>query len=663
MGISQPSEAKIMDQSGFWSEEHLASLTASQDSEAEWMMRVATSPSNISAWLIASAPDGFCGRTSPGVFSSSEGRDFACFLGGLSGRDIRVPREGWQNSGIIEQAEGGYGLAWRTLDAQFAGLAQRRERVFVVGYFGDWRPAAAVLFERHGLSWNPPPRRGARQGVAGSIGQRINRSRTELDGHGAYIPEVLGKIDCTESGISGTVTNKWHKGSGGPAGDEHYNLITHSLRGDGFDASEDGSGRGTPLVPVGLDQEFNASEDQLGTLKVGGNGGFIPPSVAIPIHDKATRHLGHSQDRAEADGNGNGLGVGEPGDPMFTMTSGDKHAIAFAADDYANHTFEETDLARPLTNSPDRSRAAPIIAFSAKDHGADAGLRLQSNSSRRRSHEGSHANAGVMPAIAFKVRTEGSYNGAKGGKVKSGHGGAGILYDDEKTFTVASTQDQRGEVLVKDVVDSLKVGGGKPGQGYPAVAVGSFKPNQGSGARSLGYSENVSPTLESAEGGNNKPALLHGMAVRRLTPRECERLQGFPDDYTLIPNWKKRAIKQEKLDHDYLKYLARGGKLTFEECMRAADDGPRYKALGNSWAVPVVRWIGKRLLEVDSPRGGSPVNVSIKLSKQKENVWHHRASVAVTIEADGDPEIVRELLLECASDIEKSQAFARTIAK
>jgi hypothetical protein len=65
MGISQPSEAKIMDQSGFWSEEHLASLTASQDSEAEWMMRVATSPSNISAWLIASAPDGFCGRTCP----------------------------------------------------------------------------------------------------------------------------------------------------------------------------------------------------------------------------------------------------------------------------------------------------------------------------------------------------------------------------------------------------------------------------------------------------------------------------------------------------------------------------------------------------------------------------------------------------------------------
>lgn len=66
-----------------------------------------------------------------------------------------------------------------------------------------------------------------------------------------------------------------------------------------------------------------------------------------------------------------------------------------------------------------------------------------------------------------------------------------------------------------------------------------------------------------------KHLLAGGMAVRRLTPRECERLQGFPDDYTAIP-WKKKPA---------------------EDC----PDGPRYKALGNSWAVPVVRWIGQRI--------------------------------------------------------------------
>ena len=59
------------------------------------------------------------------------------------------------------------------------------------------------------------------------------------------------------------------------------------------------------------------------------------------------------------------------------------------------------------------------------------------------------------------------------------------------------------------------------------------------------------------------------MAVRRLTPVECERLQGFPDNYTNIP-WRNKP---------------------------ESPDGPRYKALGNSWAVPVVHWIGKRIQE------------------------------------------------------------------
>jgi len=64
------------------------------------------------------------------------------------------------------------------------------------------------------------------------------------------------------------------------------------------------------------------------------------------------------------------------------------------------------------------------------------------------------------------------------------------------------------------------------------------------------------------------------MQVRRLTPRECERLQGFPDDYTLIPYRNKLA-----------------------------SDGPRYKALGNSMAVPVMRWIGQRIQMVSTIAG------------------------------------------------------------
>jgi len=82
----------------------------------------------------------------PGVLSSNGGRDFGSFLGAL--------------------AEIGYGFAYRVLDAQYFGVAQRRRRVFVVGYLGDWRRAAAVLFERESLSGNPAPIREKGEKVA-----------------------------------------------------------------------------------------------------------------------------------------------------------------------------------------------------------------------------------------------------------------------------------------------------------------------------------------------------------------------------------------------------------------------------------------------------------------------------------------------------------------
>lgn len=107
--------------------------------------------------------------------------------------------------------------------------------------------------------------------------------------------------------------------------------------------------------------------------------------------------------------------------------------------------------------------------------------------------------------------------------------------------------------------------------GTASVAIAAFKAGQGPDARSIGYDEHLSPTLSAADSGTNRtPSLMHGQLVRRLTPRECERLQGFPDDYTLIPYRGKPAA-----------------------------DGPRYKALGNSMAVPVMRWIGERIAEIE----------------------------------------------------------------
>ncbi|EMM4932978.1 Dam family site-specific DNA-(adenine-N6)-methyltransferase [Salmonella enterica] len=102
--------------------------------------------------------------------------------------------------------------------------------------------------------------------------------------------------------------------------------------------------------------------------------------------------------------------------------------------------------------------------------------------------------------------------------------------------------------------------------------------------------------LLSAGGGNldqGYPAIINGMSVRRLTPLECERLQGLPDFHTLIP-----VNKRNTLIADELAYLREHfPDMPEEEAHRLAADGPRYKALGNSMAVPVMRWIGKRIIE------------------------------------------------------------------
>ena len=123
----------------------------------------------------------------PGVLSSGRGRDLGAFLGALG--------------------ELGYGWAYRVLDAQWVrtqrhprAVPQRRRRVFVVGCFGDGAAAASVLFERESVCRNPASRRASGQGAAADA-----------------------------EGCSGTVSSKWAKGTGGPAGDECYNLTTQPV--------------------------------------------------------------------------------------------------------------------------------------------------------------------------------------------------------------------------------------------------------------------------------------------------------------------------------------------------------------------------------------------------------------------------------------------------
>jgi len=247
----------------------------------------------------------------PGVLSSNGGRDFGSFLGLLG--------------------ELGYGFAYRVLDAQYFGVPQRRRRVFVVGCFGDWRSAAAVLFERHSLSGNPAPRRQAWKGTS----------------------------------------------------------------------------RGIEFGPSG--------------------GRFIDVNPTLDTRAK--------------DG------------PVRNQLAGCVGTLCVATGQ-AGAVFEEGDVTAPLTTGTDPS-------------------------------------ANIVHSVALRGRD----------------GGATAELGDDQAFA-----------------------------------------------------------LRASSGGGDKPHVMASFRVRRQTPRECERLQGFPDEYTLVPHRGKPAA-----------------------------DGPRYKALGNSWAIPNVRWIGERI--------------------------------------------------------------------
>lgn len=206
----------------------------------------------------------------PGVLSSNRGRDFSAFLAGLG--------------------QLGYGWSFRVLDAQYHGLAQRRRRVFVVGYFGNWSAAAAVLFDVASMRGDPPPSRKAGQAIAAPItagtpsNSRPAGRRQEDDSNivlANTLPAHHGRQDLdNETYIARCITAR----EGSRQDWETETLIAHTLRAKGHDASEDGTGRGTPLIafyPTNRQPEFANYADIAPTIKIGSSSGGNPPAVAF----------------------------------------------------------------------------------------------------------------------------------------------------------------------------------------------------------------------------------------------------------------------------------------------------------------------------------------------------------------------------------------------
>ena len=355
----------------------------------------------------------------------------------------------------------GYGLAWRVLDAQFFGVAQRRERVFLVGSLGTMR-CAEVLFERESLSWDHQSSRQKRQALAeeaqGCVGEADHDSGRLTPG------ETQSRRVYPTSGVYPTLSTREKSGQNQESvftqfGDDIAGTLTAR-----YDSS--------PCV----DRGANVVVDER--------------DVVAALDFKPVAFLYNQGAKARS------LGISEISP---TLKTDHNPVVAFASNQ--RDEVRELEVAGALAAQP--------------------GIKQQT----------------------YICRADGQTN-------------AMTSVDMAPTLTSHAKKDPPEDSTGEDEPVTSQIHGGKPGGGKGALI-----------QRDMSATLSTHNTQTPITGDHEK----RDLTVRRLTPRECERLQGFPDDYTDIPYRNK--------EH--------------------APDGPRYKALGNSMAVPVMRWIGERIRTVE----------------------------------------------------------------
>ena len=452
----------------------------------------------------------------PGVLSSKDNA-FGAFLGLLAGEDCELQPPGgkWKNSGCVLGPK--RTIAWRVLDAQYFGVAQRRRRVFVVASARTDFDPRKVFFESEGVRRDTAPSRSAGSAVAALTANGVGTcGADDNQGQAGHLIAAFGGGNCSGAlDVAACLTAR------GQRIDFEVETFLAQYSSTGHGAWAEGPGT--------LRAREQESHEHLAVMAV--HGTQDPDTLNELAHT-----LGRNQ--------------------------GQENAIFVQGDDDEGITERDIRFMRQIHGLPvDR----PCVGFNSKDHGQDAAEEI-SPTLRAAGHGDSHANAGAPPAVAYGFQPRIARNG-------------------------------RGDM--GDVCHTLNAQSGETGKGdsAPCVAI-AFQERGRADGRTLEINGDLAYALTAPNGGGRAQERnivdFRTMAVRRLTPRECERLQGFPDDHTLIPYGK--AIRPEKLEEDYAKYLMRGGRMTFDECCRAAADGPRYKAIGNSMAVPVMHWIGKRIL-------------------------------------------------------------------
>lgn len=493
----------------------------------------------------------------------------------------------------------GYGLAWRVLDAQFFGVAQRRERVFLVGSLGTMR-CAEVLFERESLSWDHQSSREKRKALTEEAARRVGTADHDS---GCLNPgETQSRRVYPTSGVYPTLSTR--EKSGQSQESVFLCQTAHSQ------STELGVGE----------------SDVMNTLDTTNNTAV----AALDFKVKPVAFLYSQGAKARS------LGISEISP---TLKTDHNPVVAFASNQHDEVLEPETDGALPaqpgakqqtylcqmaqtgsngklvkqddVMNTLDRTNSTAIAALDFNP--TDARLRYAQDDVSQTLTARAGTGGNQVPLVQVQPIV---FNPNAG--INEQGGGFAVSEDVTPTLktdhnpAVAFAQNQRDEVRELEVAGALAAQPGIKQQTYICRADGQTNAMEGenlaptltSHAKKdppliypVDESEEMKPVTLQIRGGkpgggkgalpqrdmsatlstHNTQTLITGdheerdLTVRRLTPRECERLQGFPDDYTDIPYRNK--------EH--------------------APDGPRYKALDNSMAVPVMRWIGERIHMVE----------------------------------------------------------------
>lgn len=509
----------------------------------------------------------------PGVFSSNKGRDFARLLSLFTGRDVQVPKDGFKAAGFVRNARRDrYGVAWRVLDAQFTrvpgfpfGVPQRRRRVFVVGYFGDWVRAAEVLLEPSRLSWNTPPRFKARESITGFTGQDFALAGGELCNSSTDGGEFLEQSSVKNS------TNAFNFEMWSGECVEHAPCLQHLRAGDTMIYSQ------ALRMRAGNDQAiatFWNGRDVAETLTAKGADDRMPDKNRLPCvietQDAICLKYLQSEKSQKPWSVECAQSVSAGCHDLSAMTKTLDTYRLNSAEDGSCLTLKARDYKDPQIVCLN-DQGGSVMAV--EENGNAGTLRANTHGNEQIVCYENHANDSRVKEMGESCQTLNSRMGTGGGNLplvqecyaidslssnsmKSSNPHSGFHKEDiAKTLDTTNqdaTKNQGGNVIVDAVAIAENI-------------IGRAVENGGNGVgaqEELAYTQNATGVMG-----------VCNSTVRRLIPIECERLMGFPDNHTRIA-WNGKSP---------------------EDC----PDAPRYKACGNSMCVNVMRWIGMQIDRVD----------------------------------------------------------------